>query len=117
MQVDEIGAVRRVAELRADGLLRRAPRGVVDERTGGMRHRMENARDDGSVERHDARAMPGGDQRAVDQAEHLFRAAGRVGSDRRERVGDVDDGQHVDAARPLMADTHTAQSGAVRPHL
>ena len=86
---------------RAIGDVRRQFRGC-DQLAGDLR----------SLGGDDDRAMPGGDERPVQCRENLLGAADRVGTDRRQRITDAEDGQRHRGARP----SRSSASEAARLH-
>src|SRR5689334_3223691 len=101
MQMDQIDmSTAEHASDRAPGCRPRVFFRTVVERTIKRRNRHQRTRSNGSFRGYDDRPMARVDEGSVKTAENLFRSAYRVGSNRRERIRDAQDGK-THAAAPV----------------
>ncbi len=85
------------------GRIPHAAHRTVDVAAGRTRNRHQSASGHRAFACHDNRAVPGGDESAIQRGEHLLGAANRIRPNRRKRIGDIQDGQQRKA---FVASSH-----------
>ena len=88
-----------------------APLGGLIERPCLARDSDQSSGGPGALLRHDDRAAACLDQRAVELGQHLLRPTDRVRADRRQRIGDAEDGE-IHAARSSRSSVRAARTSA-----